>query len=91
MTIFCQFFSVKRFEEGCPSEIISALVEQIAIWTDNSTFNSIIWNNENGPLLMEISRQACCLPIPQHVIIKQAIDVFKSILLVISFSSSTFS
>jgi hypothetical protein len=31
---------------------------------------------------MEISRQACRLPVAQHVIIKQAMDVFKNILLV---------
>jgi len=72
----------KRFEESCPAEMIAALVEQVAIWTDDSTLNPIIWSNTNGPLLMEISRQACRLPVAQHVIIKQSMDVFKNILLV---------
>lgn len=28
--------------------MIAALVEQVAIWTDDSTLNPVIWSNTNG-------------------------------------------
>jgi hypothetical protein len=52
----------KRFEESCPAEMIAALVEQVAIWTDDSTLNPIIWSNTNGTPTTTIHNNSKQLP-----------------------------
>ncbi|PRP87619.1 ral GTPase-activating protein subunit alpha-1-like [Planoprotostelium fungivorum] len=52
------------FVLGCPGDIQQLLVDRLEKWSSNSSISHALWDNNNAPILNEISRQTCSvLPI----------------------------
>eukprot|EP01087_Luapelamoeba_hula_P001339 TRINITY_DN1108_c0_g1_i2.p1 TRINITY_DN1108_c0_g1~~TRINITY_DN1108_c0_g1_i2.p1 ORF type:complete len:963 (-),score=110.16 TRINITY_DN1108_c0_g1_i2:2923-5697(-) len=67
-----------RFAAQCPIEVQHCIVERLTKWVDDPFISAILWLPRNGPLLMEVSRQACCLPITWNYTIRLGIDLMRS-------------
>ncbi len=80
----------KRFEESCPAEIQACLVERLVAWAEVGHICQVIWKPANGPLLMEISRQSCRLPIVHHLTIKTSMGLFREMIMVMHFDENIY-
>ncbi len=77
------FLSDSGFKMLCPPEIQAILIDRIAAWGDRPQVFSIVWDPDgNGPIMLEIHRQTCQLPMSYASTIKKAIQLYRGWLLV---------
>lgn len=68
----------------CPPEIQAVLIEKTQTWGDRPNIFQEIWDpNCNGPLMLEIHRQSCLIPLSFFATIKKSTQLFRSWLMVI--------
>ncbi len=61
----------------CPHEIQSLLISKVCTWAENQAITKVLWEESNAPLMFEILRQSCLLPMAYAETIKKSIDMYK--------------
>ena len=69
------------FANGCPAELQKVLLEKIYSWVESITISGSLWDPATAPLMMEICRQSCRLPITYSSTITTSIEIFRTWLL----------
>ncbi len=62
----------------CPFEIQAVLINYFATWSENMTISKILWDESNAPLMIEISKQSCLLPMSYADTVKKSIDLYRN-------------
>src|SRR3989338_3671294 len=80
------FFPVQRqnvvsFSEWAPHPIQRIILNWLREWIYNIPISMIFWNRENAPLMMEILRQSCRLPMSFGPSIRLSLELYRTWLL----------
>lgn len=71
------------FKPTCPHEIQTVLIDRLAVWGDKNNIFTIMWDsNSNAPIMLEMNRQTCLLPLTYTASVKKSIQIFRSWLMV---------
>lgn len=67
------------FKNLCPPEIQAVIIDKLITWSDRPQIFGIIWDsNSNGPIMLEINRQSCLIPLSFAATIKKSMQLYRS-------------
>jgi hypothetical protein len=71
------------FKANCPYEIQAVLIERLTQFGERSQIFPVLWDAlSNAPIMMEIHRQSCLLPLSYAPTIKKSMQTWRSWLMV---------